>query len=66
MIELQLQHLLAVEQPQPGGIGIGIDVARGRIPLGDAGAHGTGQGNQQQKHDGQPQIAEPGGQAFQS
>ena len=36
MIELQLQHLFAVEQPQPGGIGVGIDVAGGRIPLGDA------------------------------
>ena len=45
MIELQLQHLLAVKQPQPGGVGIGIDVAGGRIPLGDTGAHGTCQGN---------------------
>ncbi len=47
VLQLQLDHVLAVEQSQPGGVRIGLHIAGRGITLGNGRAHGTAQGNQQ-------------------
>ena len=63
VIQLQLQHLIAIQQSQPGGLCVGVDVAGGRIALGYRCADGAGNGDQQQQHNGEPQIGEQGCQS---
>ena len=58
-----MQHPVAIDQAKPG-VGIeALQVKRPLFALGKDRANGTGDGDQEQQHDGEPQIGEQCSQA---
>jgi hypothetical protein len=60
MVELKLKDLLSVEYSEPRSRGVGLDIAAWSIPLWTCGANGAGKSDQEQQHDRNPKIRQPG------
>ena len=65
MVELETQQGIRLEPAQPGGIVVALVVEGDGFLLRNRRAEATGDRDQQQQHNGQPQVGQPGQQAQQ-